>query len=112
MAIMIALGIAIAAAAFVAAPLIFGGERAKRTAPEGARFLELEDLLAEKETVYAAIQELDFDLKSGKLSEEDHHGLRQRYEERAAILLRAIDDLRPAAASDAPRKPRREKRKG
>jgi len=35
--------------------------------------VELEELLAEKETVYAAIQELDFDLKSGKLSAEDHH---------------------------------------
>lgn len=113
MAIVIALGIAIAAAAFVAAPLIFGAERARRAARGGEPSPELEDLLAEKETVYAAIQELDFDLRSGKLSEEDHHGLRQRYEERAAILLRAIDDLQPASsASDAAKKPRREKRRG
>jgi hypothetical protein len=113
MVIIIALGIAIAAAAFVAAPLIFGAGRANRTAGEGGPSLELEELLAEKETVYAAIQELDFDLKSGKLSEEDHHGLRKRYEERAAILLQAIDDLRPASiTSDAPKKPRREKRRG
>ncbi len=115
MAIVIALGIAIAAAAFVAAPLFFGAgrERAARPAGKAETSPELEELLAEKETVYAAIQELDFDLKSGKLSDEDHHGLRQRYEERAASLLQAIDGLRPAAAeSETPRKSRREKRRG
>ena len=113
MAFIIALGIAVAAAAFVAAPLFFGTGRASR--PSGDRQLsaELEELLAEKETVYAAIQELDFDLKSGKLSAEDHHDLRQRYEERAAVILKAVDDLQAAAgSSDATRKTRREKRRG
>jgi len=114
MAILIALGIALAAAAFVAAPLFFGaGKAARPAAGNGQASLELEDLLAEKETVYAAIQELDFDFKSGKLSEEDHQGLRQRYEQRAGFLLKAIDDLQAAAGrSDAPRKARREKRRG
>jgi hypothetical protein len=114
MAILIALGIAIAAAAFVAAPLFFGTRQATRvTTGEGQVSLELEDLLAEKETVYVAIQELDFDFKAGKVSAEDHHGLRQRYEERAAVLLKAIDDLQPASGrSDASKKTRREKRRG
>ncbi len=114
MAIVLALGIAIAAAAFVAAPLFFGAgrERAARPAGDAGTSPELEELLAEKETVYAAIQELDFDLKSGKLSEEDHHGLRLRYEERAATILQAIDDLQPAsAAPEARRQLRREKRR-
>jgi hypothetical protein len=114
MAILIALAIALAAVAFVAAPLFLGPRQAARvTAGAGQASLELEDLLAEKETVYAAIQELDFDLKAGKLSAEDHRGLRQRCEERAAVLLKAIDDLQPASGrSDAPRKARREKRRG
>ncbi len=114
MAIVIALGIALAAVAFVAAPLFFGARQAARVAAgEGQASGDLAELLAEKETVYAAIQELDFDLKSGKLSEEDHHGLRRRYEERAAALLRAIDDLHPSSErSDAPRRVRREKRRG
>ena len=113
MAILIALGIALAAAAFVAAPLFFGAGRAARAAAgDGQASLELEDLLAEKETVYAAIEELDFDFKSGKLSEEDHQGLRQRYEERAAFLLKAVDDLQAAGKSDTTRKARREKRRG
>jgi len=114
MAILIALGIALAAVAFVAAPLFFGARQvAGVTAGDGHTSLELENLLAEKETVYAAIQELDFDFKAGKLSAEDHHGLRQRYEERAAVLLKTIDDLQPTSRrSDAPRKARREKRRG
>ena len=113
MAIVIALGIAIAAAAFVAAPLFLGAGRTARPTGDRQTSLELEDLLAEKETVYAAIQELDFDLKSGKLSAEDHHSLRQRYEERAAVILKATDDLQAAAgSSDAARKTRREKRRG
>lgn len=114
MAIVIALGIALAAVAFVAAPFFFGGRQAARAAVgEATASAELEDLLAEKETIYAAIQELDFDFKSGKLSVEDHLGLRQRYEDRAAVVLKAIDGLRPAAVrSDAPRKPHREKRRG
>ena len=114
MAILIALGIALAAAAFVAAPLFFGAGRAARAAAgDGQASLELEDLLAEKETVYAAIEELDFDFKSGKLSEEDHQVLRQRYEERAAFLLKAVDDLQAAAGKlDTTRKARREKRRG
>src|SRR5512134_3781335 len=110
MAIVIALGIAIAAAAFVAAPLFFGTGRTARAAGDRQTSPELEDLLAEKETLYAAIQELDFDLKSGKLSEKDHRLLRERHEARAASLLQQIDALeRPGP--EEPRKGRREKRK-
>jgi hypothetical protein len=113
MAILIALGIALVAVAFVAAPFFFGGRAGTRSAAadEQASF-DLQELMAEKETVYAAIQELDFDFKAGKLSREDHHGLRERHEERAATLLKAIDDRTAAAAPEAPRKARREKRRG
>jgi len=70
-------------------------------------------MLVEKETIYAAIQELDFDFKSGKLSAEDHQSLRQRHEERAAALLQTIDNLQAVASkSVTPRKARREKRRG
>lgn len=113
MAIVFALGIAIAAVAFVAAPFLFSAGHPSRVPGDRHASPELAELLAEKETVYAAIQELDFDLKSGKLSAEDHHALRQRYEERAAVILKAIDDLQAAAGqADAPRKARREKRRG
>ena len=113
MAIVIALGIAVVAVAFVAAPLFLGAGRTSRAGGDRDTSVELEELLAEKETVYAAIQELDFDLKSGKLSAEDHQGMRQRYEERAAVILEAVDGLQAATGkADTPRKSRREQRRG
>ena len=114
MAILIALGIALATVGFVAAPFFFGARQGARlaTADEQAS-LDHQELLAEKETIYAAIQELDFDLQAGKLSVEDHRSLRERHEERAAVVLKAIDDHTAAtAAPQVPRKARREKRRG
>jgi hypothetical protein len=114
MAAIIALGIAVVTVAFVAAPFFLGAARtAGDGAGEGQESEALQELLAEKETVYAAIQELDFDWKSGKLSAEDHQSLRQRYEERAALILQQIDALQAKAETrEAPRNVRREKRKG
>jgi hypothetical protein len=108
MAVVIALCISILVVAFIAAPFfLFPGRRVpvEEQGPEGLR-----DLLAEKETLYAAIQELDFDLKSGKLSEKDHRLLRERHEARAAALLQQIDALEGQGRPE-PKKARREKRK-
>jgi hypothetical protein len=114
MAIVIALAIALVAVAFVAAPLFLRSEKsAGPGAGDDLTSDALQDLLAEKETIYGAIQELDFDLKSGKLSEADHRGLRQRYEERAAVVLKAIDDAQGAAGNpEMTRKARWERRRG
>jgi hypothetical protein len=114
MAIVIALGVAVAVVAFVAAPFFLRvGSAVRAENPAGSPSPELEELLAEKETIYGAIEELDFDAKSGKLSDADHRALRQRYEERAAVVLKAIDLLQGAVGrSEASRKPRREKRRG
>jgi predicted nucleic acid-binding protein len=114
MAIVIALGIAVAVVAFVAAPFFLRvGASVRAEKQTGSLSPELEELLAEKETLYGAIEELDFDAKSGKLSGADHRALRQRYEERAAVVLKTIDAVQGAAGrSEASRKPRREKRRG
>lgn len=92
MTLIIALGIAAAVVAYVAAPFFLGIGR-----PEGAAAGDtdnrLRDALAEKEMLYNAIQELDFDHKSGKLSGEDHQALRAKYEQQAAIVLMRIDEL-------------------
>ena len=106
MAMVISLGIAAAVVAFVAAPFFLLTGRASEIAPKNPDAPEaLRDLLAEKETIYAAIQELDFDLKSGKLSPEDHQALRQRHEAQAAGVLKRIDELQQASQG-------RERRKG
>src|SRR3990172_9942108 len=98
MAVVISLGIAVVVVAFVAAPFFLLASRSSEgmdKEPDGPDALR--DLLAEKETVYAAIQELDFDLKSGKLSPEDHQALRQRHETQAAGVLKRIDELQQAS---------------
>jgi hypothetical protein len=100
--------------AFVAAPFfLLAGRSSEGAAKVPDASDSLQDLLAEKETIYAAIQELDFDLKSGKLSPEDHLALRQRHEAQAAAVLKRIDEVqnasRPAERTGASL---RERRKG
>ena len=114
MAVVISLGIAVLVVAFVAAPLFLLTGRSLE--PESKKDPEATDTLmelsAEKETIYAAIQELDFDFKSGKLSAEDHQDLRRRHEAQAAAVLRRIDELNQAARPAEGRGgSRREKRK-
>jgi len=113
MAVLISLLIAVAAVAFVAAPFFLMTRRSSETAAKNPDASDaMADILAEKETVYASIQELDFDFKSGKLSTEDHQMLRRRQEEHAASILKRIDELegKPRQRETA-RTGRREKRK-
>lgn len=114
MAVVISLGIAVVVVAFVAAPFfLLTGRPSEGTAKNPETSEALAELLAEKETIYAAIQELDFDLKSGKLSPEDHGDLRQRHEAQAAVVLKRIDELQGATpGAEKSRASRREKRKG
>lgn len=114
MAVVISLGIAVVVVAFVVAPFFLLTGRPSEAQPKGPDAPEgLTELLAEKETIYAAIQELDFDLKSGKLSPEDHEALRQRHEAQAAAVLQRIDEMHGASRpAEKARSARREKRKG
>ncbi len=114
MAVLIALGIAVVVVGFVAAPffLLEGGgsdDGVEEKDPDAAAALV--DLLAEKEMAYAAIQELDFDFKSGKLSAEDHALLRRRQEEHAATVLKRLDELQGKPEEVVAGRPRREQRK-
>ncbi len=69
--------------------------------PRDERRLELEE---EKAALYRALKELDFDHEAGHLSDDDHAGLRDRYETRAAALITELDGLpRPRAAREAAR---------
>ena len=112
MAVLISLLIAMAAVAFVAAPFFLMTRHPSEPAAKDPDASDaIADLLAEKETVYAAIQELDFDFKSGKLSAEDHEMLRRRQEEHAATILKRIDELEGKSRQGETRAGRREKRK-
>lgn len=63
----------------------------------------------ERESLYDALRELDFDYRSGKLSQADYEALREDYEARAADVLAELDQLQltptPIAHMPAPEHP-------
>ncbi len=50
-------------------------------------------LLSEKESLYSAIKELDFDHEMGKLSDEDYKQLKNEYTEKALAVLKDLDHI-------------------
>jgi len=82
--------LAVAVVAFVGYPLL-------REQMAGEEELELpeedEELYRRKETTYSALKELEFDYKTGKLSEQDFHELDARFKSSALEILEAIDEL-------------------
>lgn len=57
--------------------------------PEG----RLARLLMKKESLYSVIKEIEFDFKTGKLSESDYRELDRRYRREAIEVLRELDEL-------------------
>lgn len=96
----------IAVLAFIASPLRkstvtlpLPSTREEQSQPSNA----LETLIAQRDSTYAAIRDLDFDFQLGKLSPGDYQTLRERYKARAASLLQQIDavDGKGDASADA-----------
>ncbi len=54
------------------------------------------ELRSEKENVYEALRDLDFEFRTGKLSEQDYHELQADYRARALRLLQHSDDRQHA----------------
>ena len=61
---------------------------------------ELEDLYIQREGTYATLKELEFDFETGKLIEEDHRELRERYSGEAVRILQRIEELEAAGAME------------
>lgn len=53
----------------------------------------LDSLIAQRDSAYDAIRDLDFDFQLGKLSQSDYESLREKYKARAALALQEIDQL-------------------
>ncbi|HZK49564.1 MAG TPA: zinc ribbon domain-containing protein [Thermoleophilia bacterium] len=89
--------LALLAVGFIAYPLLREqlGDDETFDLPE-----DLEVLLRRKESTYSALKELEFDFKTGKLSEGDFHELDARYRADALEILAAID-ARDRGASGA-----------
>lgn len=87
---------AIATVMAVAAFVLVGYPLFQRREPElmpEAADLEIEDLHSRREAVYGAIKELDFEYQLGNLSEADYQSLRNQYRQRAASVLKELDEM-------------------
>ncbi|OFV80691.1 MAG: hypothetical protein A2W26_06905, partial [Acidobacteria bacterium RBG_16_64_8] len=79
----------IAVVAFVAYPFLLPARGRNEDVEELSG--EAEDLYRRKESAYSALKELEFDFKTGKLSETDFEELDAKYRSEALEILEAID---------------------
>jgi hypothetical protein len=63
---------------------------------------ELSSLLAERDRILNALQELDFDYALGKIPEEDYPNQRKRLMQSGADILRQLDELQEKPAGTKP----------
>ena len=93
-AIFVLLALLVGVGLFLAAPLM-------RRVPRGYTQAspEASSLLAERDRVINALQELDFDFKLGKIPDEDYPAQRSALLQRGAEILRRLDELQPATPS-------------
>ena len=54
----------------------------------------LQGLLSQKDTIYSALKDLEFDYQTGKLSDDDYEELRKKFTGEASTVLGEIDALR------------------
>jgi Tfp pilus assembly protein PilN len=84
-------------------PVVMPFFRTSEGPPPESENAELQELLAEKQTLYAAIKEVEFDHQAGKLSLDDYQQTRHSYELRAVALLEQIDRLSEGSAGKGAR---------
>ena len=89
-ALLVILVVLAAVVALVAAPL--RGRAAQRVRADAEdRIAELE---ARKEAKYRELRDAEMDLRTGKLSQEDHRVLDRQLRAEAVEILKALDDAR------------------
>jgi rubrerythrin len=103
-AIFFTLAIFILVAMYLYAP--FMEKRARRVTEEEH---ELSTLMAERDRVINALQELDFDFNLGKIPDEDYPTQRAGLLQQGAEILRKIDSFAPQAVSTQDEEARLEK---
>jgi hypothetical protein len=91
----------IAAAVYVSWPLLVGSRQPETGDDESERGVALDHLLVQKESIYSALKELEFDHAMGNLSGQDYRELVDRYEDRAVAVLKTIDHVAQEEAEGA-----------
>jgi hypothetical protein len=78
--------------ALVGAPLF-----ARRfAAPAGAAMAEgeLSELLYKKDAAYAALKDLEFDHRTGKIDDADYRAMKGQFESEAMAIIKTIDEFK------------------
>ncbi len=90
-AIFLLVSVCILTGLFVARPFM----QRRRVLGNAGNNQELSALLAERDRLIGALQDLDFDHTLGKIPGEDYPGMRASLLKRAADILRQLDLLQP-----------------
>jgi len=90
LALLVIAAVLTAVVALVSAPL--RGDRVQREHAESEDAIE--ELEARKEAKYREIRDAEMDLRTGKLSDEDHRVLDRELRTEAVAILKALDDAR------------------
>ena len=86
-------GLFLGACYWIINPLLQEHERQNGFRPKPEDILE--ELKNQKDSAYAAIRELEFDLRMGKLTDEDFQILKQQYTREAVGYMIEMDKLTP-----------------
>ena len=90
MTIFIAILLTVLTFAFIAYPLL----KQRVRSVDSVEDEKSQELHTKRDTTYSMLKELEFDLQSGILTEEDYQDLEARYKRKAISILRDIDDVR------------------
>jgi hypothetical protein len=93
--IFLILGLLVLVAIFVGRPLL-----EERSAELGQQEHELSTLLAERDRLLTALEELDFDNSLGKIPEEDYPAQRAALVQRGVAILRSLDEIQAESYPD------------
>jgi hypothetical protein len=90
-------GLLLGACYWIIIPLLQDDDRENGFTPKPADILEA--LKNKKDSAYATIRELEFDLNMGKLSEEDFQILKRQYIQEAVGYMKEMDKLKSPPAT-------------
>ena len=89
MTIFVALLVTVLAFAFVVYPFF----RRRSSSVDAVDDDSLRELYSKRDTTYSFLKEVEFDLQSGMLTDEEHRDLEATYQRKAISILRDIDNL-------------------
>ncbi len=89
MTIFVALLVTVLAFVFVVYPFF----RRRSSSIDAVDDEKLRELYSKRDTTYSFLKEVEFDLQSGMLTDEEHRDLETTYQRKAISILRDIDNL-------------------